>query len=352
MKKVLPYAIVALITILMLAFPETSVRSAKSALNLCLDVIIPSLFPFFVCSGLLIHSGICRHLASFLEPVMKPVFNVGGCGAAAFVLGTLSGYPQGAITACNLYQSGYLSKSETERLLAFCNNSGPIFVLSAVGIATYSSIKTGIILYISHLIASIIVGVIFRFYRKNSHTAPKYSVNQPDLPFSETFSSVLRDSVSNILTVCGAIVFFGTVSGLILQFFPNDGVVKALFSGILELSQGNRVIADSSLSVPTKLALSAFSVGFAGICVHLQVAAIVSRHHLSLAPYLFGKLLHGLLSAGITLSYLYFSRTSPTFSASDTVFGSGLCLGSLYTTITMLFLTLAGFVLNAKRAQK
>ena len=352
MKKVLPYIFIALITVLMLFFPEASVNSAKSALTLCLDVIIPSLFPFFVCSGLLIHSGICRHLASFLEPVMKPVFNVGGSGAAAFVLGTLSGYPQGAITACNLYRSGYLSKSETERLLAFCNNSGPLFVLSAVGVATYSSTKIGVILYISHLIASIIVGVLFRFYKKNSHTAPKYSVNQSDLPFSEAFSSVLRDSVSNILTVCGAIIFFGTVSGLVLQFFPDEGMPKALFSGILELSQGNRVIAQSNLSVVTKLALSAFSVGFAGICVHLQVAAIVSRHHLSLMPYLFAKLLHGLLSAALTLSYLYFSRTSPTFSTPSAVFAPGLFTGSLYATITMFFLVCTGFVVSTKKAQK
>lgn len=349
MKKVFPYFLVAIVTLLMLFEPEISITSAKTSLMLCADVIIPSLFPFFVCSGLLIHSGLCRSLAKFLEPVMKPVFNVGGCGAIAFVLGILSGYPQGAITTCNLYQSGYISKSEAERLLAFCNNAGPLFVLSAVGVATYSSPKIGAVLYISHIISSILVGVLFRFYKKQSHNAPKYSVNQPDLPFSEAFSNVLRDSISNILTVCGAIVFFGTFGGLITQFFPENPLLKGLFAGVLELSRGNSVISALQLPLMWKLALSAFSVGFAGFCVHLQVAAIVSRHHLSLVPYFLGKLLHGAISMAITLGYLHIFRIAPAFATSANNVGAGICLGSFFPISALLFLIFPGIFIQKNR---
>lgn len=340
MKKSIPYIIIAGISLLMLIFPETSIASAKSALELCRDVIVPSLFPFFVCSGILIHSGVCRSLSRLLGPVMKPLFNVNGCGAAALVLGTISGYPQGAITACNLYEAGYLSKSEAERLLAFCNNSGPLFVLGAVGVATYASRRVGIVLYISHLIASLLVGIIFRFYKRNTHTAPDYAINQPDLCFTEVFAQVLRESVSSILTVCGAIIFFGVFSGLLIGFLPSNDVIKALVMGIFELSGGNHAIHDADISMTSKLVMSAFTVGFAGFCVHLQVAAITARHHLSLVPYIFGKFLHGSLAAILSLCYLrFFPGKIPVFAGSPSV-SAGFFFGSLYSVISMLFFML------------
>lgn len=346
MKKFIPYFVIAILSALMIAFPEISISSARSALILCHEVIVPSLFPFFVCSGLLIHSGVCRSMSRILGPVMKPLFNVGGCGAAALVLGTVSGYPQGAITACNLYDSGYLSKSEAERLLAFCNNSGPLFILGAVGIATYSSRQVGIALYISHLIASILVGIIFRFYKKGSHTAPDYAINQPDLCFTEAFAKVLNESVSSILTVCGAVVFFGVFSGIVTCFLPTNDMLKALITGIFELSGGNRAIHDAQLSTTLKLAMSAFTVGFAGFCVHLQVAAVAARYHLSLFPYILGKLLHGLLAAILTLCYLrIFPGKIPVFASSNAT-SAGFFLGSLYSVISLVFfLLLASLVL-------
>ena len=45
--------------------------------------------------------------------------------------------------ASELYANNYISKTEAERLLAFCNNSGPLFILGSVGIAIYSNIKYG-----------------------------------------------------------------------------------------------------------------------------------------------------------------------------------------------------------------
>lgn len=350
MKKI-PYMLIAGFAILILIFPEISVSAAIDALSLCGEVIVPSLFPFFVCAGLLIHSGICQRLSVLLGPVMKPLFNVSGCGSAALVLGTISGYPQGAITACDLYRSGYLSKYEAERLLAFCNNSGPLFVISAIGIATYSSAKTGLFLYLSHLVAALIVGIIFRFYKKDRHSAPEYSINQQEIPFTEAFSGVLQSAVSNILTVCGAIVFFSVFSALLTRFLPENNGVSAMISGILELSGGNRMIKYASIPTLYKLLMSAFTVGFAGICIHLQVAAIASRYGLSLVPYIIGKLLQGVITVLIFLSVVkFFPQYVPTFAGSSA--GAGMFFGSLYTATTIVFLLALAILIFTFRATK
>lgn len=335
MKKTIPYIAVAAVTIMMLASPMRSLEYARYSLNLCFDVIIPSLFPFFVCSGLLIYSGFAKGLSKICRPVMKPLFNISGCGAAAFVLGVISGYPLGAVTACQLYESGYLSKTETERLLAFCNNSGPLFILGAVGSAIYASPKIGVILYTAHILAALSVGVIFRFYAPGHHNAPDYSINQNEQSFSETFSQVLASSVSSILTVCGAIIFFGAVSGIVSSMLPSDSIAGTVVTAILEMTNGVNNISRLDIPLLNKLILSAFTVGFAGLCVHLQVMSTAAKQHLSLLPYLFGKLLHGAAAALYTFILLrLFPDALSVFNAAGS--GGGYFAASLYTVISAM----------------
>ena len=348
MKRIVPYIFVLYIVIMLVLFPENSINYARNALDICRDVIVPSLFPFFVCSGLLIYSGFTRILAKISGPVMRPFFNIGGPGASALVLGIISGYPLGAVTACQLYESGYLSKTETERLLAFCNNSGPLFILGAVGSAIYSSGKIGVILYISHILATFLVGFLFRFYAKNKHVAPVYSVNQTNESFSQVFSKVLANSLSSILTVCGAVIFFGVISGIITSHLPANELVKSVITGILELTGGTKAISETQLPLTLKLVLSAFTVGFAGLCVHLQVASIVSKHHLSLMPYILGKFLHGIFAAFFTYLYLIiFPPKIQVFRSTEAVMSAGFCMSSMYSVISILFFAILGVLVIA-----
>lgn len=345
MKRNIPYLFVAFIALMILVFPQNAITYAKSGLYLCYDVIIPSLFPFFICSGLLIYSGFTKILAKVSGPFMRPLFNVGGPGASALVLGIVSGYPLGAVTACQLYESGYLSKTETERLLAFCNNSGPLFILGAVGSAIYSSAKIGAVLYVSHILSTLLVGFLFRFYEKDKHTAPIYSLNQSEDSFSQVFSKVLASSINSILTVSGAVIFFGVISGIITTHLPLNDSIKSFITGILEMTGGTKTISHTTLPVTIKLTLSAFIVGFAGICVHIQVAAIVAKYHLSLVPYIAGKILHGLFSAFFT--YMYFCLFPPkisVFKNTSAVMSAGFCMSSFYSVINILFFVILGIL--------
>lgn len=46
-----------LVGLLLFLFPEESVAAAREGISLCADVLIPSLFPFFVLSSLLISTA-------------------------------------------------------------------------------------------------------------------------------------------------------------------------------------------------------------------------------------------------------------------------------------------------------
>ncbi len=343
MKRSLPYIFIGFITVMLILFPQNATSYAKNSLDLCYRVIIPSLFPFFVCSGLLISSGVAQSLSKISGPFMRPLFNVGGPGASAFVLGILGGYPLGAVTACQLYESGYLSKTETERLFAFCNTSGPLFILGAIGCALYSSAKIGVVLYISHILSTILVGLLFRFYKKDKHIAPMYPINQSDDGFGQVFSRVLSNSINSILTVCGAIVFFSVVSGIVTEHLPVDHGIKSIIHGILEFSGGTVSINESDFSLPLKLTLSAVCIGFSGICVHLQVASVAAKHHLSIMPYVCGKILHGIFAGFFTFLYLIFNPDIVSvFKNNQTPMSGGFCMSSLYSVINILFFLIMG----------
>ncbi len=96
---------------------------------------------------------------------MRPLFHVSGACASAFALGFIGGYPVGAKTAISLYENGMCTKTEAERLLAFCNNSGPAFILGVVGAGVFASSRVGVLLYLAHAAASICIGILFRFTR-------------------------------------------------------------------------------------------------------------------------------------------------------------------------------------------
>ena len=125
-------------TLALMLYPQPSMEAAKSGLALCYNVIIPSLFPFFVLSSLVVELGLAGYLGRLLEGLMRPLFHVSGACASAFALGFIGGYPVGAKTAISLYENGMCTKTEAERLLAFCNNSGPAFILGVVGAGVFA----------------------------------------------------------------------------------------------------------------------------------------------------------------------------------------------------------------------
>lgn len=339
MKKFLLQAFVAAAIVLLITNAAAAVEYAKNSLDICFGIIVPTLFPFFICSGMLIYSGFCETIAKAFRFCMRPLFGVGEMGASAFVIGIVSGYPLGAITAGELYKNNYITKTEAERLLSFCNNSGPLFILASVGVAMYSEIKIGVALYVCHILAAITVGVLFGFYRKNDYMAPKTTMSAPSRSVGEIFSISLNNAISNMLTVCGAVLFFGVISQIVLSFVPLHGALAALASGVMEFVTGSISVSHLDLPLTQKLIVTAFIVGFAGLSVHLQVMAATVKYELSLVPYIIGKLLHGLVAAVYTYIYLTINPiTSAVFKVS---MNKSFSISAAYGTVVVLICIVA-----------
>ena len=156
---------------------------------------------------------------------MKPIFNIRGEGAFAFIMGIISGYPVGAKIACNFRQNNICTKEECERLLSFTNNSGPIFIIGTVGILMFKNTTIGILLFITHILACITVGIIFRFwkYKKTSFEfstkTSSIKIKNQTVSFSnlgEVLSQSITSSISTILLIGGFVVIFSSIISIFI----------------------------------------------------------------------------------------------------------------------------------------
>ena len=105
---------------------------------------------------------------------------------------------------------------------------------------------------------------------------------------------------SALLGVTEALGFPGSLSRTLAGFFGGqEAYFRALLTGLLELSSGIGAMRGLPLC-PGSLALASLLMGWGGLCVHLQAAAVVRDAGLRLTGRLPGKLLHGILSAAVT----------------------------------------------------
>ena len=304
-------------TLALLANPQSALEAARNGLELCGNVIVPSLFPFFVLSSLVVDLGLAGYLGRLLERVMRPLFRVNGACASALALGFIGGYPVGARTAISLYQNGMCSRTEAQRLLAFCNNSGPAFILGVVGAGVFASSRVGVLLCLAHALASVCVGVLFRFYPGDGKdrrgggapAAPRFQARR----FTAVFTGAVKNSFQSTLNICAFVIFFTVV----LQMLVTTGVLpgtarllglllsplglteewaRRLLTGLVEISSGVWTLAGEG-TFRGRLTMAAFLLGWAGLSVHCQVLSFLGDSGLSPRTYLAGKLLHGGLSA-------------------------------------------------------
>ena len=338
-----------LIIISLIVNPKASVTSAYKGIKLWFDTVFPALFPFFVTVELLNKSGFVKILGVLMEPIMRPLFNIPGCGAFTFVIGIMSGYPMGAKITSQMREERIISKTEGERMLAYCNNSGPLFILGAVGVGMFKIPVLGNLLLFTHILACITVAFIFRFYKKkekkfdmlkkevsgNFTTRIKRAWSAP-MEYSDIGSllgQTIKNSLNTILAIGGFIIFFSVIIAVlqnsiipvISQFiFKLIGkavdieIINAVFCGFFEITTGSSLAASAGNSnIAIKASAVALIIGWAGLSVHAQVMSIITDTDLSPKPYLAGKAIQSAFACIYT--YIYLNLNNKFLSEAQTV---------------------------------
>ena len=328
----------------LLAYPQAAAGGVSRGLSVCGEVLIPSLFPFLVLGGVITRSGVAAAVGRRLAPITAKLFGLPGCGAAVLVISLLGGYPSGGIMVGELVRSGQLSRDEGKRLLRFCVNGGPGFVIGTVGAALMGSTVFGLLLWLANLAASLVLGItgVPKGARKRaavSRTIP------PSVSLSQAVVESVTGACEALLSMSGFVLLFSAVTAVLAasNFIARLGgtpmgerILSALLASLLEVSGG----CTAAAALPENAAaFLGFAVGFGGLAVHCQLAAALRGLSLMDANFFLARLAQGFMTAVFTLLLL---RAVPVTLPVWGSFQESVAMGRSSVTVSVALLVLGG----------
>ena len=172
----------------------------------------------------------------------------------------------------------------------------------------FHSAGYGLLLYGVHVLSAVLVGMLFASRSGGSLPEPRGQIAAVSL--AQALPEAVRSAVCAVLTVSGFVVTFSVVTGMLDASGLLPALVgtlsarlglelhfaRALCTGVLELGTG--IGAMQGLTpTPANLALAAFLIGWGGVSVHCQTAAVLAGTDIKSARHTAGRLLHGVISA-------------------------------------------------------
>lgn len=284
----------------LLVHPEEALFSAKDGMSLWLNVMIPTLLPFLILTGILLKTGNIPQLLEPLAPFWKHFFGISPAGAYVLILGFLCGYPMGAKLAHDLYINHQISQREGEYLLTFSCNASPAFIFSYLS----QNILEGKIpphsLLLILLSADFVCMLFFRFlvYHGNTVSSVKPEYRKKETYQQDSTGVILDVSIMSgfetITRLGGYILIFSLLFTGFYHYWPFCSQNKILLTSPIELTTGLHQIAQSAFSWKIKYITSMTLTAFGGFCVMFQTKSVLEEK-LSILPYIFAKCLNASL---------------------------------------------------------
>ena len=288
-----------------LVYPTEALKAAREGLNLWLNVMIPTLLPFLICTGILVQTGLISRLLAPFKTLWKIVFGISPAGAYAVLVGMLCGYPMGAKTTSDLYENGEITKNEAEYLLTFVNQPSPVFVRTYLcQICLNGSVPFCRMLLIL-LVSEWMTAQFFRFivFRKKNYFREE-TFTKKETPVISSPGAFLDVSIMNgfetITRLGGYILMFAILSACISRCYIPHNVPGYLLTGMLELTTGLYRLQPLILPDITKSILAVFLTASGGVCIAAQTRSLVTKE-LSVRSYIVAKLLNGVIAVILIL---------------------------------------------------
>lgn len=288
----------------------------RRGLEMSGGILIPSLFPFMVLSVFLSLTDYARILSLPLRPVTTRVFKLPAELGIVVLLSLIGGYPVGAKMIAGLLEQGRIQQATAERMLCFCVNSGPSFLIAAVGVGMFFDRTAGIILFATQTAATLLIGWLISMRVPRQQT-PMY--NKPAYRGAAALVMAVQGATTSMLVMCAfAMLFSGLqsimLSGSLFTWLANvlpvgKEVLEALASGLLEVTTG--CIAAAKIGGQLGFGLASVMVSFSGLSVLFQIFSCFGSRKIRFRPLVFSRIAHAGLSTAMALPlYHHFCRYS------------------------------------------
>ena len=277
---------------------QTAVHAAAEAINLCIRVVIPSLFPLFVFS-ILLTASFSEHSPAILRPVGR-LLGLNAQSGSLLLTGFIGGYPTGAQCVANAHLSGLLFKQDAEKMLSYCSNAGPSFIFGIAG-SLFENKAAPWLLWLIQILSAICVGILCgpNEARSSNATCAK----------SCSITEAIQKSIRAMAGVCSWILLFRCLLAYCEKWFLHSfpALFQTIFTGVLELTNGCWSLQNIA-NEQIRFILCAVFLSFGGICVVMQTQAVIGR--LRISRYVQGKVLQAALALimSLGLSFILYAN--------------------------------------------
>ena len=300
-RRFLNYPIsLALVSLFLMLITNISLvkESVNSSLYFCVSTVVPSLFVFAVMGRILALSSALSYIP-LLRKAVSFIFGVSEIGAGSVLIGLFSGYPMGAFSAFALYESDFIDREEAVLITKISNNAGIAFIFGTV--CEKTNFRFALSLFISQTAASIAISVFERINnRKKRKMACKSFPFSANVSLQAVTDSIVKSALA-MLSLCAFTAFFSALTSLathyLHRFVPhNAALIGGIIGAFFEVGGGVSRLLSQDTYISHLLVASA--IGFGGISVHMQTAAL-SNGGLPFIKIAISRLFHSLITTAV-----------------------------------------------------
>ena len=289
-KKVLIFMLSSLFIYLFISNPNIIIDSVNASLDIFINNIFVSLFPFFLLADILINYNYIYYLSKIFKFKYSYII----------LMSMISGLPSNAKYISNLLDNNQISTHDAEILLSITFFPNPMFVIGTVGTIMMNNTKLGIILLINIYLSNLILYI----YYYNKLEKKNITINTNQLAFPNLLKESILKNINTLLVILGTIVLFILLSNIIFNYIKLNPLIQSIIASLLEMTSGIKKISILSLNTNLKFILISTSLMFSGLSIITQALSILSDHKLNIKLVLKNKLILILINLILSLIYI------------------------------------------------
>lgn len=288
------------VIVVVLIYSKVISNYIKDGLIICLDILIPSMFIFLVISDF------CQKTRA-LDLILKPfsyvcgkLFNLDYSLGPTLIFSLICGYPAGIHLISELVLKNRIDRKTATRMLYFCVNSGPAFLIGGISIPIFNNIIPGIILFTSQIISFFIIGTLCSIGTKTKTKTVNLIKSEPQK--INAFISSVKNAIHSMIIICSFTLFFSGIIGTIIELnifnVKTNRYFVSLFTGLIEVTNG--IICCKQINGLAMFFILSVITSFGGICVHFQIKSIASKANIPFGKFYLWRIIYCLISTSIS----------------------------------------------------
>lgn len=294
------------ITIMIICFSDVVMESVSFSISIWKDNLFPSLFPFFVVSNLLLEYGFIEKISFYLGKFMPKIFHLPKQASFVLLVSLFSGFPSGAKYTTELVNNKVLTRDDGAILLTFTHYSNPLFILGLIGNLILGNRKLAIMILLSHVCSGLIIGFLFRPKNDVLSKIDSYAFKENNnVSFGSSLRKSIFDALETLFLLLGIVTVFLVITTLLEAFIDFSPLVKVIVSGLLEMTQGVKLVSILEYSSLFKTILITCFISFGGLSVHAQVLSIISEAKIKYKYFFLARIMHAILASILVFIFYY-----------------------------------------------